>query len=321
MAERIGIETPDKKTAQWTRKDLLSLEELTREEIEHVLNTAESFKEVSARDVKKVPALRGKTIANLFFEPSTRTRTSFELAAKRLSADLVNFTSSGSSTSKGETLRDTAKNIEAMNVDTIVMRHSSSGSAEYLARTIRAGVVNAGDGIHEHPTQGLLDIFTIRERKGSLEGVRVCLIGDILHSRVARSNIWGLKKLGAKVTVCGPPTLIPPHIEDLGVEICYDLNKAVESQDVLNILRIQLERQKGAFFPSFREYAAEYGITRDQLRRAKPDVIVMHPGPINRGVELSSDVADGPNSVILDQVTNGVAVRMAVLYLTTLVER
>lgn len=321
MAERIGLETPDKKTAQWTRKDLLSLEELTREEIEHVLNTAESFKEVSARDVKKVPALRGKTIANLFFEPSTRTRTSFELAAKRLSADLVNFTSSGSSTSKGETLRDTAKNIEAMNVDTIVMRHSSSGSAEYLARTIRAGVVNAGDGIHEHPTQGLLDIFTIRERKGTLEGVRVCLIGDILHSRVARSNIWGLKKLGAKVTVCGPPTLIPPHIEDLGVEICYDLNKAVESQDVLNILRIQLERQKGAFFPSIREYAAEYGITRDQLRRAKPDVIVMHPGPINRGVELSSDVADGPNSVILDQVTNGVAVRMAVLYLTTLVER
>lgn len=321
MVQRIGVETPDKKTAQWTRKDLLSLEELTREEIEHALDTAESFKEVSAREVKKVPALRGKTIANLFFEPSTRTRTSFELAAKRLSADLVNFTSSGSSTTKGETLRDTAKNIEAMNVDTIVMRHSSSGSAEYLARTIRAGVINAGDGIHEHPTQGLLDIFTIRERKGSLEGIRVCLIGDILHSRVARSNIWGLKKLGAKVTVCGPPTLIPPHIEDLGVEICYDLNKAVESQDVLNILRIQLERQKGAFFPSIREYAAEYGITRDQLRRAKPDVIVMHPGPINRGVELSGDVADGPNSVILDQVTNGVAVRMAVLYLTTLVER
>ncbi|MCG3177177.1 MAG: Aspartate carbamoyltransferase [Candidatus Omnitrophica bacterium] len=321
MSERAAVESPDKKTAQWTRKDLLSLEELTREEIEHILVTAESFKEVSAREVKKVPALRGKTIANLFFEPSTRTRTSFELAAKRLSADLVNFSSSGSSTSKGETLRDTAKNIEAMNVDTIVMRHSSSGSAEYLARSIRAGVVNAGDGIHEHPTQGLLDIFTIRERKGTLAGVRVCLVGDILHSRVARSNIWGLKKLGAHVTVCGPPTLIPPHIEKLGVEVCYDLNKAVESQDVLNILRIQLERQKGAFFPSIREYAAEYGITRDQLRRAKPDVIVMHPGPINRGVELSSDVADGPNSVILDQVTNGVAVRMAVLYLTTLVER
>lgn len=305
----------------WTKKDLLSLEELSRGEIELILTTAESFKEVSNREVKKVPALRGKTIANLFFEASTRTRTSFELAAKRLSADIVNFSSSGSSTSKGESLVDTAKNIEAMNIDTIVMRHSSSGSAEYLARSVKAGVINAGDGIHEHPTQGLLDIFTMKERKKSLEGLRVCLVGDILHSRVARSNIWGLKKLGAKVTVCGPPTLIPQKIEQLGVEVSYDLDKIIRDQDVLNILRIQLERQKGAFFPSIREYAAEYGISKERLKKAKEDVIIMHPGPINRGVELASEVADGPQSVILDQVTNGVAVRMAVLFHTTMVER
>ncbi len=275
---------------------------------------------MSARDVKKVPALRGKTIANLFFESSTRTRTSFELAAKRLSADIINFSSQESSTSKGESLRDTAKNIEAMHVDTIVMRHSSSGSAEYLARSIKAGVVNAGDGIHEHPTQGLLDIFTIREKKKTLEGIRVCLVGDILHSRVARSNIWGLKKMGAKITVCGPPTLIPPKIEELGVEVSYDLDEAIQGQDVLNILRIQLERQTGAFFPSIREYAAEYGISKDRMRKAKKDVIIMHPGPINRGVELAAEVADGPQSVILDQVTNGVAVRMAALFLTTMVD-
>lgn len=305
----------------WTRKDLLSLEELSKEEIELILQTAESFKEVSTREVKKVPALRGKTIANLFFESSTRTRTSFEVAAKRLSADIINFSSSGSSTSKGESLRDTAKNIEAMHVDTIVMRHSSSGSAEYLARSIKAGVINAGDGIHEHPTQGLLDIFTMREKKKKIEGLKVCLIGDILHSRVARSNIWGLKKLGAKVTVCGPPTLIPPKIEELGVEVSYDLDKIIKDQDVLNILRIQLERQKGAFFPSIREYAAEYGISVERMKKAKKDVIIMHPGPINRGVELAGEVADGPNSVILDQVTNGVAVRMAVLFHTTMVER
>jgi len=305
----------------WTRKDLLSLEELSKEEIELILQTADSFKEVSAREVKKVPALRGKTIANLFFEPSTRTRTSFEVAAKRLSADIINFSSSGSSTSKGESLTDTAKNIEAMNVDTIVMRHSSSGSAEYLARCVKAGVINAGDGIHEHPTQGLLDIFTMKEKKKSLEGLRVCLIGDILHSRVARSNIWGLKKLGAKITVCGPPTLIPAKIEELGVEVSYDLDKIIKDQDVLNILRIQLERQKGAFFPSIREYAAEYGISKERMKKAKKDVIIMHPGPINRGVELAAEVADGPQSVILDQVTNGVAVRMAVLFHTTMVER
>ncbi len=306
---------------KWTRKDLLSLQELSREEIELVLQTAESFKEVSTREIKKVPALRGKTVANLFFESSTRTRTSFELAAKRLSADILNFQSTGSSTSKGESLRDTARNIEAMQVDTIVMRHSSSGSAEYLARNMKAGVVNAGDGIHEHPTQGLLDIFTIKEKKKAVEGLRVCLVGDILHSRVARSNIWGLKKLGAHVTVCGPPTLIPKKIESLGVEVAYDLDSIIEKQDVLNILRIQLERQQGAFFPSLREYAAEYGISNERMKKAKKDSLIMHPGPVNRGVELSGEVADGAHSVILDQVTNGVAVRMAVLYLTTLAER
>jgi aspartate carbamoyltransferase catalytic subunit len=306
---------------KWTKKDLLSVEELSKEEIELILQTAESFKEVSTREIKKVPALRGKTVANVFFESSTRTRTSFELAAKRLSADILNFQSAGSSTSKGESLRDTARNIEAMQVDTIVMRHSSSGSAEYLARSLKAGVINAGDGIHEHPTQGLLDIFTIREKKKSIEGLNVCLIGDILHSRVARSNIWGLKKLGAHVTVCGPPTLIPKKIEELGVEVAYDLDSIIEKQDVLNILRIQLERQQGAFFPSLREYAAEYGISNERMKKAKKDVVIMHPGPVNRGVELSGEVADGAQSVILDQVTNGVAVRMAVLYLTTLVER
>ncbi len=306
---------------RWTRKDLLSLEELSKEEIELILHTAESFKEISTREVKKVPALRGKTIANLFFEPSTRTRTSFEVAAKRLSADIINFSSMGSSTSKGENLTDTARNIEAMHVDTIVMRHPSSGSAEYLARSIRAGVVNAGDGIHEHPTQGLLDIFTIRERKKKIEGLKVCLIGDILHSRVARSNIWGLKKLGAKVTVCGPPTLIPAGIEELGVEVSYDIDQVIRDQDVLNILRIQLERQQGAFFPSIREYAAEYGISKERMMKAKKDVIIMHPGPINRGVELAAEVADSAQSVILEQVTNGVAIRMAVLFHTTMVER
>lgn len=311
----------EKKEFRWTRKDLLSIEELSREEIELVLNTAESFKEVSTREIKKVPALRGKTVANLFFESSTRTRTSFELAAKRLSADLINFSSSGSSTSKGESLRDTAKNIEAMHVDTIVMRHSSSGSAEYLAGCLKAGVVNAGDGIHEHPTQGLLDLFTIREKKKTLDGIRVCLVGDILHSRVARSNIWGLTKMGAKVTVCGPPTLIPRGIEKMGVEVSYDLDAVIGKQDVLNILRIQLERQQGAFFPSIREYAAEYGISNERMKKAKPGVIVMHPGPVNRGVELSGDVADGEQSVILDQVTNGVAVRMAVLFHVTMVEK
>lgn len=301
----------------WKRKDLLALELLSRSEIELLLDTAESFKEVSARQVKKVPALRGKTIANLFFESSTRTRTSFELAAKRLSADTVNFQGSSSSVQKGESLVDTAKNIEAMQVDTVVVRHASSGAAELLARELDASVVNAGDGIHEHPTQGLLDIFTIREHR-RLEGLHVCLVGDILHSRVARSNLWGLRKLGARVTVCGPPSLIPHGIEELGAAVSYDLDEVIEEADVLNLLRIQFERQRGAFFPSVREYAVEYGLTRDRLRRAREGLLVLHPGPMNRGVEVAAEVADGPHSLILEQVTNGVAVRMAVLFHTTL---
>ena len=303
--------------ASWRRKDLLSLEELSREEIELLLHTAEALKEVSARQVKKVPALRGKTIANMFFESSTRTRTSFELAAKRLSADTINFQGSTSSAQKGESLIDTARNIEAMQVDTVVVRHASSGAAELLARELDASVVNAGDGIHEHPTQGLLDIFTIREHL-PLEGLHVCLVGDILHSRVARSNLWGLRKLGARVTVCGPPTLIPHGIEQLGATVSYDLDEVIEDADVLNILRIQFERQRGAYFPSVREYAVEYGLSRERLERAKPNLLVLHPQPMNRGIEVAAEVADGARSLILDQVTNGVAVRMAVLFHTTL---
>ena len=301
----------------WRRKDLLSLEELDRAEIELLLDTAESFKEVSARQVKKVPALRGKTIANMFFESSTRTRTSFELAAKRLSADTINFQGSTSSVQKGESLIDTAKNIEAMQVDTVVVRHASSGAAELLARELDASVVNAGDGIHEHPTQGLLDIFTIREHL-PLEGLHVCLVGDILHSRVARSNLWGLRKLGAAVTVCGPPTLIPHGIEQLGVSVSYDLDEVIEDADVVNILRLQFERQHGAYFPSVREYAVGYGLSRERLRRAKPSLLVLHPGPMNRGIEVAAEVADGTHSLILEQVTNGVAMRMSVLFHTTL---
>ena len=300
---------------KWTKRSLLSLEDLSREEIELILGTAESFREISGREVKKVPALRGKTVANLFFEPSTRTRTSFELAAKRLSADIVNFSSAGSSTSKGESIKDTARNIEAMDIDFIVVRHPASGAAHYLARSVKASVINAGDGMHEHPTQGLLDIFTMQEKKKHLEGIRVCFIGDILHSRVARSNIWGLNKMGAEVTGCGPPTLIPRDIERLGVKVYYDLDRILPEMDVLYILRIQLERQQGMYFPSLREYTGEYGITSERLRKAKDDVLIMHPGPINRGIELSAEVADGLHSVILDQVANGVAVRMAVLYL------
>jgi aspartate carbamoyltransferase catalytic subunit len=299
----------------WTKKHLLGLEDLTPAEIELVLNTAEGFKEVSSRDVKKVPAMRGKTVANVFFENSTRTRISFELAAKRLSADLINFSSSGSSTSKGESLIDTVRTIEAMNVDLVVVRHASSGAPAFIAKNIQAGVVSAGDGIHEHPTQGLLDIYTMRERKKKIAGLKVCFVGDILHSRVARSNIWGLTKLGAEVAVCGPPTLIPREVEKLGVKVSYDLDAVLPHMDVLYILRIQLERQQGQFFPSLREYAGEFGITRERLKRAKPDVLIMHPGPLNRGIELDDAVADGKQSAILDQVTNGVAVRMAVLYL------
>lgn len=299
----------------WIRKDLLGLEELSKEEILLILNQAKGFKEISERRIKKVPTLRGKTIVNLFFEPSTRTRTSFELAAKRLSADIINISSSTSSAVKGETLKDTAKNIEAMKVDMIVMRHSASGSPHMLARAVSASVINAGDGAHEHPTQALLDLFTIINKKGRLEGLNVSIIGDIAHSRVARSNIWGLTKLGAKVKVCGPKTLIPPEIERMGVEVTCEIGEAIKDADVLNILRIQLERQAQGLFPSIREYAAKFGIDREKLKFAPKDVLIMHPGPINRGVELTPDVADGPYSVILDQVTNGIAVRMAVLYL------
>ncbi|MFH0838681.1 MAG: aspartate carbamoyltransferase catalytic subunit [Candidatus Omnitrophota bacterium] len=300
---------------EWNRKHLLGLEELSKEEILYILETAKSFGEVSARPIKKVPALRGKTVVLFFFEPSTRTRASFELAAKRLSADIINISVSTSSMVKGETLKDTARNIEAMKVDIIVMRHSSSGAPHMLAGVVKSSVVNAGDGSHEHPTQALLDIFTIMEKKGKIEGLNVSIIGDIAHSRVARSNIWGLKKLGANVTVCGPSTLIPPGIERLGVRTTSKLKEAIEDADVLNVLRIQRERQNENLFPTIREYAMEFGIDSEKLQHAKKDILIMHPGPINRGVELTPDVADGPYSVILDQVTNGVAVRMAVLYL------
>ncbi len=299
------------------RKDLLTLEELSGEEIIQILDTAASFKEVVQRPVKKVPALRGKTVVNLFFEPSTRTRTSFELAAKRLSADVVNFTASDSSLVKGESLLDTVRNIQAMNVQTIIMRHACSGAVNLVAKNIRASVVNAGDGKHEHPTQGLLDMFTIREAKGRLENLTVTLVGDIIHSRVARSNIHGLLKMGARVRLVGPATLLPKAFTRLGVEVHHRLEDALADADVINILRIQLERQDEQFFPSAREYANLYGVNARRLKLAKPDVLIMHPGPMNRGVEISPRVADGPNSVILDQVTNGVAVRMAVLYLLT----
>jgi len=302
-------------TPVWGRKDLLGLRDLSREEIELLLETSKSFQEISLRPVKKVPALRGKTVANLFFEPSTRTRISFELAEKRLSADTINMVGSTSSMVKGESLKDTARNIESLKVDIVVMRHSSSGAPHRLAPGLKASVINAGDGINEHPTQALLDMFTIIEKKGKLEGLKVSFIGDILHSRVARSNLWGLTKMGAKVTVCAPKTLLPADIERLGVHATTDLAEAVKDADVLNLLRIQLERQSESFFPSIREYANSYQINRDVLKQAKPDVLIMHPGPVNRGVEITSDVVDGPYSVILDQVTHGLAVRMAVLYL------
>ncbi len=300
---------------EWTRHHLYDLEELTKEEIDLILETAKSFKEVSTRDVKKVPALRGKTVAMLFFEPSTRTRTSFELAAKRLSADTINFSSGGSALSKGESILDTALNIEAMNVDMIVVRHKSAGVPHILGGGVKASVVNAGDGCHAHPTQALLDIFTMKEKKGQIAGLKVGIVGDILHSRVARSNIWGLTKLGAAVTLCGPSTLMPPGIEQLGVNVTYDLDCVLRDSDVLMLLRLQKERQQDKFLPSIREYARVFGINKEKLKKAKKDVLIMHPGPTNRGVELTADVADGEYSVILEQVTNGVAVRMAVMYL------
>lgn len=300
---------------QWTRQDLLGLRELSAEEIRLVLETSASFREISLRPIKKVPALRGKTVVNLFFEPSTRTRTSFELAAKRLSADIVNIAAASSSLSKGETVLDTVKNLEALKVDVLVIRHASAGVPHLIARHAQACVINAGDGSHEHPTQALLDLFTIQEKKGCIEGLNVSIIGDIAHSRVARSNIWGLTKLGAHVTVCGPPTLIPPQIEQLGLRVSNRLEEAIRGADVVMLLRIQHERQEAQLVPGLREYRLRYGLTRERMGLAKPDVLIMHPGPINRGVELDSEVADGPYSVILDQVTNGLAVRMAVLYL------
>jgi aspartate carbamoyltransferase catalytic subunit len=296
-------------------KDLVGLEGLSREQILLLLDTAEPFKEVSERQIKKVPALRGKTVVNLFFEASTRTRISFEFAEKRLSADTVSVAASGSSVSKGETLVDTARNLEAMRIDMVVIRHGASGAAKFLGDRIASNVINAGDGKHEHPTQGLLDILTLRDKFKRIEGLKVAICGDVLHSRVARSNIWGLTKLGAKVAVCGPPTLVPREITALGVEVLPHIEDAIAWADALNILRLQLERMEKGYIPSLREYNRVFGVTVDRLEKAPKDLLIMHPGPMNRGVEIDSGVADGPHSVILPQVTNGVAVRMAVLYL------
>ncbi len=305
------------KTAAWTRKDLLGLQELTRQEIETLLGAAVSFKEVISRQVKKVPTLRGKTVVNLFYEPSTRTRVSFEIAAKRLSADVINIATESSSVRKGETLIDTGKNIEALKVDIIVMRHNCSGAAVMLAKNLHASVINAGDGWHEHPTQALLDIFTLKEKLGSIDGLKVTIVGDIAHSRVARSNIWGLTKLGAHVTVCAPPMLIPIGMEKMGVRVTSDIDEALHDADAVNVLRMQFERDTEGAFPKQLEYFKNYGITSDRLKKAKKKILVMHPGPINRGIEISSDVADGSNSVILEQVTNGIAVRMSCLFMVS----
>ena len=296
-------------------KDLIGLEPLSAEQITAILDTAEPFKEVSERPIKKVPALRGKTIVNLFFEASTRTRISFEFAEKRLSADTVNVQAAGSSVSKGETLVDTARNLEAMRIDMVVIRHGSSGAARFLGERIRSNVINAGDGKHEHPTQGLLDLLTLRDKFGKIQGLKVCIVGDVLHSRVARSNIWGLTKLGAEVAVCGPQTLLPSHVADLGVTVIPKIEDAIQWADALNVLRLQLERMTAGFIPSLREYNRVFGVTNERLARAPKDIVILHPGPMNRGVEIDSAVADGEHSVILPQVTNGVAVRMAVLYL------
>jgi len=301
-------------------KHLLGLEGVSREDITLILDTAVSFKEILSREIPKVPTLRGKTVVNLFYENSTRTRISFELAEKRLSADSVNFSSSTSSVKKGETLRDTIRNIEAMNIDMVVVRHAAAGVPLFLTKCVDAAIINAGDGMHEHPTQALLDMMSLREKFGSLEGLKVAIVGDITHGRVATSNIFGLLTMGAQVMVCGPKTLIPRDIEKLGVQVTFNVNKAIEWADALNVLRIQLERQDAGLFPSIREYHAEFGITRERLESAKKDITIMHPGPINRGVELDSDVADSEHSLILQQVTNGVAVRMAVLLLLSGVE-
>ncbi len=299
----------------WTRKDLIAIRDLSPEEIVLVLDTAAAFKQVGAREIKKVPALRGKTLVNFFVEPSTRTRISFELAAFRLSADVVNISASTSSLSKGETLKDTARNLQALHADIIVLRHSSAGAPLFLGQRLAASVINAGDGAHEHPTQALLDIFTIRERLGRVAGLHVAIIGDILFSRVARSDIFALLKLGAKVTLVGPSTLVPKEFEKMGVSVTHDIDSILPEVDVVNLLRIQHERQRKEYFPSLGEYTALFGLTRERAERLKPDALIMHPGPINRGVEIDSEIADSARSVILDQVTNGLAVRMAVLYL------
>src|SRR5947208_1406672 len=299
----------------WHRKHLLDIESLTAEEINLVVETARAFKAVGERAIKKVPALRGKTVINLFIEPSTRTRISFELAAIRLSADIINFTAESSSLKKGETLKDTARNLEALNADIIIIRHSAAGAAHFLARFLKGSVINAGDGAHEHPTQALLDAFTIRERKGKIEGLNVTILGDILYSRVARSDIWALTKLGAKVTLCGPSTLVPRVFERMGCRVTYNLEEAIRDADIINLLRIQHERQRKTMFPSIREYAGVFGLNQDRMSRTKPEALIMHPGPINRGVEIDSEVADCERSLILEQVTNGLAIRMAVLFL------
>ncbi|HWJ23555.1 MAG TPA: aspartate carbamoyltransferase catalytic subunit [Gemmatimonadaceae bacterium] len=307
--------TPPPRPSSALGKDLLALEPLSSDQIRLILDTAEPFKEISERAIKKVPTLRGSTVVNLFFEASTRTRISFEFAEKRLSADTVNVASSGSSVAKGETLVDTARNLEAMRIDMVVIRHGASGAAQFLAERIESNVINAGDGTHEHPTQGLLDLLTLRDHFKKLDGVKVCICGDVLHSRVARSNIWGLTKMGAEVGICGPRSLLPSAIEEMGVTVFGRIEEAIEWADALNILRLQLERMTAGYIPSLREYNRVFGVTRERLERAPRDVLILHPGPMNRGVEIDSDVADGPHSVILNQVTNGVAIRMAVLYL------
>jgi aspartate carbamoyltransferase catalytic subunit len=299
----------------WTRKHLLDIQSLSAEEILTVLDTARAFKAVGERAIKKVPALRGKTVVNLFIEPSTRTRISFELAAQRLTADIINFSAEASSLKKGETLKDTARNLQALNADIIVMRHSASGAPHFLARFLDASVINAGDGAHEHPTQALLDAFTIRERKGRIEGLNVTILGDVLYSRVARSNIWAMTKLGARVTLCGPSTLVPRVFEQMGCRVTYNVEEAIADADIINLLRIQHERQRKTMFPSIGEYASLFGLTQARLARTKPEALIMHPGPINRGVEIDSDIADSKRSLITEQVTNGLAVRMAVLFL------
>ncbi|MBI3399220.1 MAG: aspartate carbamoyltransferase catalytic subunit [Deltaproteobacteria bacterium] len=297
------------------RKDILTIEDLTRDEIELILSTAGSFREVSEREIKKVPTLRGRTIINLFYEASTRTRTSFEIAAKRMSADAINISASSSSVVKGETLKDTAKNLEAMNPDCIVLRHPSSGAPDMLARFVKCPVINAGDGSHEHPSQALLDLLTIKEKLGRIDGLKITIVGDIAHSRVARSNIYGFTKLGAKVNVVAAPTMMPMGIEEMGCTIINRVEDAISVADVIMILRVQLERHKVPLFPSLREYSRLFGLDKEKMERAKKDVVILHPGPINRGVEISPEIADGPYSLILDQVKNGVAVRMALFYL------